>query len=101
MTEDALIKWHDESQRPHLEDQCKKDCPQYAAAGMKGYDWFFDAHTTERMYAECLDAFNVTKGCCDRGCEDATDDGEHYAGLDAELATNMAFILGQQLQQAQ
>jgi len=117
MTEQALTKWHDVQQRPVLEESCKKDCPQYHAAGMKCYDWFFDAHTTERMYTESLqavwelrdqhqggvhvlDAFNVTKECCGGGCEDKTDDGEHYAGLDAELVTKLAAILGQNLARA-
>jgi len=116
MTEDALVKWNNVANHPQLEAECKQECPQYAAAGMLCYDWFFNAHTTERMYAESaeavaelraevgeglhvLDAFNLTRSCCDAGCEDKTDDGEHYPGLDAELATNMAAILGRKLEQ--
>merc|ERR1719162_262705 len=79
---------------------------------MKCYDWFFDAHTSTRMYKESedalrelreewgsdrvldLDAYNPTRRCCERGCEDETDDGEHYAGLDASFVVSLAAMLG-------
>jgi len=109
-TAESLDKWHDEAALPSLEKQCAKDCPDYA--GMKCYDWFFDAHTSTRMYKESedalrelreewgsdrvldLDAYNPTRRCCERGCEDETDDGEHYAGLDGSFVVRLASMLG-------
>lgn len=105
----ALAVWQDTEKRPALEEACKKDCPQFD--GLSCYDWFFDSHTSTRMYNESskalsplrekwgtdrvleLDAYNPTRLCCDRGCKDETDDGEHYAGLDAELAVQLAAML--------
>jgi hypothetical protein len=109
-TKEALLKWHVEEDRPALERACRKECPQYDAAGLTCYDWFFDAHTTERLFAESqdaltelraevgggiymLDSFNLSKNCCDRGCEEETTDGEHYAGLDSQLLVEFAKIL--------
>merc|ERR1712226_706132 len=92
-TAEALEKWGDVSQHSVLEAQCKTDCPQYS--GKSCYDWFFNARTSQRMYNESsdalaelrqvygsarvreLDAFHPTRECCDRGCEEETDDGEH------------------------
>eukprot|EP00928_Gymnodinium_smaydae_P069731 TRINITY_DN533_c0_g1_i2.p1 TRINITY_DN533_c0_g1~~TRINITY_DN533_c0_g1_i2.p1 ORF type:complete len:413 (-),score=74.32 TRINITY_DN533_c0_g1_i2:154-1323(-) len=112
-TKDALDKWHDKDNLKKLEEKCKSDCPEYNKAGLSCYDWFFDAHTTERFQKEALeaftelqgnkalsgrvhmlDAFSDTKACCEAGCEAETDDGEHYAGLDSKLAAKFAAILG-------
>lgn len=114
-TEQGLKKWHKKGALAHLEQTCAKECPQFAKAGMKCYDWFFDAHASERMYSDAtralaevrafaktrehkdavleLDAYMTTKECCDAGCEEATDDGEHYAGLDASLAKEITSML--------
>jgi len=116
-TVEAMKKWHDEPQRPKLEEECKEACPDYSNNGLKCYDWFFDAHTTERFYKEAnaaiadveheitsgelkggsihsLDAFQLTKSCCDKGCESETDDGEHYTGVDPHIMAHLASILG-------
>merc|ERR550532_2028345 len=109
-TKKGLDKWHKESNRASLEEVCRKECPQYG--GMPCYDWFFDAHTSERMYNEStgalaearklapesyrileLDTFHPSRECCGRGCEDETEDGEHYAGLDSEFTQQLASML--------
>jgi len=46
-TKKGLATWNDESNRASLEKTCQKECPQYK--GMSCYDWFFNAHTSERM----------------------------------------------------
>lgn len=110
LTKEALIKWQDVSQRPALEKQCVADCPEYGSLDLPCYEWFMDAHTSSRMYQEStealselraelgngvatLDAYTVTKECCERDCHMQTDDGEHYTGLDAELVMSYTAIL--------
>lgn len=114
-TAKGLEKWHDEAKRPLLEQWCKRDCPQYAEAGLDScYDWFFDARASHRMYNESmealaqiktkatsgihvLDAFQKTKSCCEAGCEEETQDGEHYDGLDNDLAARLVGMLSGRL----
>lgn len=115
-TTEALLKWKDLSQRSNLEKQCQVDCPQYK--GMNCYDWHFNARTSQRMYFEATDAlaevrevygnrvreidtFKATKECCERGCEDETDDGEHYAGLDGQFALRVVSIANDALRRAE
>eukprot|EP00928_Gymnodinium_smaydae_P088376 TRINITY_DN72474_c0_g1_i1.p2 TRINITY_DN72474_c0_g1~~TRINITY_DN72474_c0_g1_i1.p2 ORF type:complete len:425 (+),score=129.29 TRINITY_DN72474_c0_g1_i1:74-1276(+) len=113
-TAKGLRKWHKKGALMKLERACASDCPQYKEAGLKCYDWFFDAHASARMYRQALlalrevraerpddadsilelDAFKASKDCCAAGCEAQTDDGEHYAGLDAGLAVQLADMLG-------
>lgn len=115
-TEMGLLKWQQQDQLQAHEKTCKEECPQYDEAGLTCYDWFFDAHASERMYGEAaealaevraalapekkdavleLDAFAVTKACCEgeRACEEETEDGEHYAGLDSSLAKQLTSML--------
>lgn len=110
-TAEPLDRWHDLSKRTDLEHQCEQDCPQYKAAGMTCFDWFFDSHTTARMYEESreamqelkanwgnesvheLDSYAITRDCCNAGCEGETQDGEHYAGLDSEITVQLGYIV--------
>jgi len=109
-TKQALMTWHDEAQRPALEKSCHEDCPEYKNLSLPCYEWFMDAHTSTRMYRESnqglaelraefdqgvhlLDAYTVTKECCDADCHIQTDDGEHYTGLDKDLVLGLTSVL--------
>jgi len=110
-TKEALTKWHNVADRKKNNEQCLKDCPAYGSLDLPCYEWFMDAHTTTRLHQESayalqkvrnedgkgvhvLDAYWKTKYCCDQGCHDMTDDGEHYTGLDSKLMIGFASILG-------
>lgn len=112
-TKEALLKWHDEANLEQNNEQCIKDCPEYGTLDLPCYEWFMDAHTTTRLHQDSLfglnsvrnqlgagsgvhllDAYWKTKYCCDNGCKDFTDDGEHYTGLDSKLMIGLASILG-------
>lgn len=116
LTKAALDKWHVEENRPNLNQQCLQDCPAYKDLDLPCYEWFMDAHTSTRMYHESesaledlhaeledgnsvsrLDAYAVTKECCDGDCHKETDDGEHYTGLDAGLVKTLAQTLGERV----
>merc|ERR550532_2756627 len=72
-TKAGLAKWHQESRRSALEKTCQKECPQYK--GMSCYDWFFDAHTSERMYNESTAALASVR--------EFTSPNKHVRELDA------------------
>lgn len=105
-----LPQWKDPKQRPVMEEQCHKQCPFFKSTEAC-YDWLAVSDSTQRMYkasmtvaetyqkkstfakVHVLDAYDVTKTCCDSSCPD-TPDGMHYInGTDAFLMKSLAKII--------
>lgn len=108
-----LVEWRDGANRPALEEQCHQDCPKFS--DKECYNWLMNGRATELQYNQSLkaidegrtlsrgrslrvlDAFKLTRDCCETGECDATDDGEHYQGLDAQLANDLTSIMVENL----
>lgn len=103
--------WQNDSMRPQLEEACHENCP-LIANHLKCYDFLMSSRATDLFYEQSinaivelqaevplrasrihmLDAYESSKQCCDSSCN-ATDDGEHYTGLDRGLVDQLAVLL--------